>query len=128
MIRRPPRSTRTDTLFPYTTLFRSGQQPGGDHPAQYFPPPEVDAFRRHITFRQFPVVRVADQHGRTSDRTTMVAQPFGCNPSEGGSAQGGAGPLYARTGVFQNGFRSRIAAAEGRLDHKGRAIAWKSHG
>src|SRR3546814_6511707 len=27
MIRRPPRSTRTDTLFPYTTLFRSG---GGD--------------------------------------------------------------------------------------------------
>src|SRR3546814_2953847 len=26
MIRRPPRSTRTDTLFPYTTLFRS--QPG----------------------------------------------------------------------------------------------------
>src|SRR3546814_4612816 len=24
MIRRPPRSTRTDTVFPYTTLFRSG--------------------------------------------------------------------------------------------------------
>src|SRR3546814_15364817 len=28
MIRRPPRSTRTDTLFPYTTLFRS--LPGAD--------------------------------------------------------------------------------------------------
>src|SRR3546814_9716151 len=27
MIRRPPRSTRTDTLFPYTTLFRSGGDP-----------------------------------------------------------------------------------------------------
>src|SRR3546814_2616777 len=27
MIRRPPRSTRTDTLFPYTTLFRSKIQP-----------------------------------------------------------------------------------------------------
>src|SRR3546814_16744795 len=27
MIRRPPRSTRTDTLFPYTTLFRSGYEP-----------------------------------------------------------------------------------------------------
>src|SRR3546814_3126304 len=26
MIRRPPRSTRTDTLFPYTTLFRSASQ------------------------------------------------------------------------------------------------------
>src|SRR3546814_5545795 len=30
MIRRPPRSTRTDTLFPYTTLFRS--HPRLDHP------------------------------------------------------------------------------------------------
>src|SRR6056297_2426880 len=29
MIRRPPRSTRTDTLFPYTTLFRSGGFEGG---------------------------------------------------------------------------------------------------
>src|SRR3546814_10000281 len=27
MIRRPPRSTRTDTLFPYTTLFRSLPRP-----------------------------------------------------------------------------------------------------
>src|SRR3546814_4964558 len=27
MIRRPPRSTRTDTLFPYTTLFRSASGP-----------------------------------------------------------------------------------------------------
>src|SRR3546814_3364647 len=31
MIRRPPRSTRTDTLFPYTTLFRS-HQPVADGP------------------------------------------------------------------------------------------------
>src|SRR3546814_7281828 len=33
MIRRPPRSTRTDTLFPYTTLFRSagGLRPGQRH-------------------------------------------------------------------------------------------------
>src|SRR3546814_16392845 len=44
MIRRPPRSTRTDTLFPYTTLFRSSllrhahqrrpQQPVLDHVAR----------------------------------------------------------------------------------------------
>src|SRR3546814_18579825 len=42
MRRRPPRSTRTDTLFPYTTLFRSARigflhslrqrQPGGERP------------------------------------------------------------------------------------------------
>src|SRR3546814_17452564 len=31
MIRRPPRSTRTDTLFPYTTLFRSRLQRGWTH-------------------------------------------------------------------------------------------------
>src|SRR3546814_3862758 len=30
MIRRPPRSTRTDTLLPYTTLFRSDQHRLGD--------------------------------------------------------------------------------------------------
>src|SRR3546814_8156676 len=30
MIRRPPRSTRTDTLFPYTTLFRSRADVGAD--------------------------------------------------------------------------------------------------
>src|SRR3546814_13945828 len=29
MIRRPPRSTRTDTLLPYTTLFRSGLSADG---------------------------------------------------------------------------------------------------
>src|SRR3546814_12878948 len=34
MIRRPPRSTRTDTLFPYTTLFRSGVYRGALGPVQ----------------------------------------------------------------------------------------------
>src|SRR3546814_3091306 len=45
MIRRPPRSTRTDTLVPYTTLFRSFRsgssialpRPGGSRPPQGFP-------------------------------------------------------------------------------------------
>src|SRR3546814_4650432 len=41
MIRRPPRSTRTDTLFPYTTLFRSVGRVvvgfwGGEEPRWYF--------------------------------------------------------------------------------------------
>src|SRR3546814_8433912 len=34
MIRRPPRSTRTDTLFPYTTLFRSFLESQGIHAAE----------------------------------------------------------------------------------------------
>src|SRR3546814_8138948 len=47
MIRRPPRSTRTDTLFPYTTLFRSAQVPRlrRRHPP-HGPPPAV-AGERH---------------------------------------------------------------------------------
>src|SRR3546814_3695746 len=56
MIRRPPRSTRTDTLFPYTTLFRSSHpllreaaQRGqavlrhGRHLAREFPAEELHA-------------------------------------------------------------------------------------
>src|SRR3546814_10759059 len=47
MIRRPPRSTRTDTLFPYTTLFRSAlvrlgrlapERPDARRRARYVPP------------------------------------------------------------------------------------------
>src|SRR3546814_17995470 len=34
MIRRPPRSTLTDTLFPYTTLFRSARLPGRGAPGR----------------------------------------------------------------------------------------------
>src|SRR3546814_2887821 len=37
MIRRPPRSTRTDTLFPYTTLFRSEWLRGKGHHQQDYP-------------------------------------------------------------------------------------------
>src|SRR3546814_5003867 len=34
MIRRPPRSTRTDTRFPYTTLFRSHRRPRASYRAR----------------------------------------------------------------------------------------------
>src|SRR3546814_15627691 len=54
MIRRPPRSKLTDTLFPYTTLFRSdkfdpvlkaNEQPGKEG---YAPRPENVAEREHL--------------------------------------------------------------------------------
>src|SRR3546814_17844474 len=38
MIRRPPRSTRTDTLYPYTTLFRSVRQGGFRSVRSSYPP------------------------------------------------------------------------------------------
>src|SRR3546814_10886642 len=40
MIRRPPRSTRTDTLFPYTTLFRSLRALANETTAYYERHPE----------------------------------------------------------------------------------------
>src|SRR3546814_7122942 len=36
MIRRPPRSTRTDTLFPYTTLFRGLLKPAAARPKAFW--------------------------------------------------------------------------------------------
>src|SRR3546814_16274706 len=50
MIRRPPRSTRTDTLFPYTTLFRSGHRaPYRLAIAQLRPRINTDSERVHDT-------------------------------------------------------------------------------
>src|SRR3546814_4233333 len=46
MIRRPPRSTRTDTLFPYTTLFRSLPGLSGDIPRPAEPEVLVEAAQR----------------------------------------------------------------------------------
>src|SRR3546814_10177033 len=43
MIRRPPRSTRTDTLFPYTTLFRSARRCA--RASQGAPPPSSSSSR-----------------------------------------------------------------------------------
>src|SRR3546814_16955836 len=76
MIRRPPRSTRTDTLFPYTTLFRSEAEGAGLH---LQPPdgsalvslgvrPEADALAfcpaRHGGDVGLQGVEVEDQRGR----------------------------------------------------------------
>src|SRR3546814_13479242 len=60
MIRRPPRSTRTDTLFPYTTLFRSDSDTGG-------------------RFRNRPLNRTCK--GRTGDRSHPKQAEF--HPTHG---------------------------------------------
>src|SRR3546814_7705897 len=46
MIRRPPRSTRTDTLFPYTTLFLSSPRPDDDRLC-----PRDGRYHRHVGAR-----------------------------------------------------------------------------
>src|SRR3546814_11562385 len=42
MMRRPPRSTRTDTLFPYTTLFRSRAEDRHDGAVRLFAKGDLD--------------------------------------------------------------------------------------
>src|SRR3546814_1842395 len=71
MIRRPPRSTRTDTLFPYTTLFRSPDDPARPHgarPGDVRRRPGVAHLRRlqdgHTPGRPAP----ADERGTGRDR------------------------------------------------------------
>src|SRR3546814_8658358 len=59
MIRRPPRSTRTDTLFPYTTLFRSTQRVLGQ--------PQLSQLRRLCAHRN---IRIG---ARRIDRTRTKA-------------------------------------------------------
>src|SRR3546814_12353557 len=58
MIRRPPRSTRTDTLFPYTTLFRS---PNGHILATGYDARGRKQYRYHPDFR---MARDADKYDR----------------------------------------------------------------
>src|SRR3546814_11242790 len=61
MIRRPPRSTRTDTLFPYTTLFRSGGR---------------DDKRNSLTQAGFAVGRYRVLAGRLGDQVGLPVQQF----------------------------------------------------
>src|SRR3546814_14125157 len=63
MIRRPPRSTRTDTLFPYTTLFRSHRALDSRIPnPQSRPPSVIPRIRRDLPpeYRIRPI-RVAQE-------------------------------------------------------------------
>src|SRR3546814_11605159 len=68
MIRRPPRSTRTDTLFPYTTLFRSVQGRarracrGGGQDARRRPREGDGRDRARRRRRRHPDRRKADGH------------------------------------------------------------------
>src|SRR3546814_19685929 len=99
MVRRPPRSTRTDTLFPYTTLFRSpeGEAGRGDKAAQFGVAQRADpegagkitdggdrlgAARRRLDAPQFRAQKapaspagVADDHRRRPAGRDMIAPP-----------------------------------------------------
>src|SRR3546814_6207776 len=58
MIRRPPRSTRTDTLFPYTTLFRSLKY-------VFKPDPEPWQILEQLVFKQLSYRHNDIRHSRS---------------------------------------------------------------
>src|SRR3546814_5575826 len=78
MIRRPPRSTRTDTLFPYTTLFRSADRVAAIEralrPAQDFDALDVvDVEHRGLGAVQIDVVEIdADALFEARDRVLLA--------------------------------------------------------
>src|SRR3546814_18544966 len=72
MIRRPPRSTRTDTLFPYTTLFRShGRGADRDY---------GDAEGRALTFLPSPLQGRGARLG-SAQRALVAAERGGPSPT-----------------------------------------------
>src|SRR3546814_19160522 len=81
MIRRPPRSTRTDTLFPYTTLFRSDEMHRIDAERRVavaqLPIPQIVAAiscNRHIRRDPIPVALPHRQTGAPPSVLDLVAR------------------------------------------------------
>src|SRR3546814_1580873 len=68
MIRRPPRSTRTDTLFPYTTLFRSRQVLAVVHTVLHGMADDFVA----VTKRQATAYQVISEVGRSEEHTSEL--------------------------------------------------------
>src|SRR3546814_10532372 len=85
MIRRPPRSTRTDTLFPYTTLFRASSGAMSFCPQFWNWKQRATIFTRRYTIRCFPRVSVRRStlppiHGRASPAIILTAAPLQRRP------------------------------------------------
>src|SRR3546814_16832084 len=78
MIRRPPRSTRTDTLFPYTTLFRSPHRRPADrlpdHPRREAVARQQDPVHESREARGFRDKETEQRRARQAPRRPGTAQ------------------------------------------------------
>src|SRR3546814_15759354 len=86
MIRRPPRATRTDTLFPYTTLFRSCLG-GSDTHENY--QPLCMAHSRAKTGREGALIRAATRRARNAKKV--------------GDGQGSSKRPFAAESIYSSG-------------------------
>src|SRR3546814_19604313 len=84
MLRRPPRSTRTDTLFPYTTLFRSIR----GHPLKSLEIAENLAYYRQIRPPASGVVRVQPEQSVGGMWGKIILPPHFASPKCGGRMWG----------------------------------------
>src|SRR3546814_6978238 len=76
MIRRPPRSTRTDTLFPYTPLFRSPPDNGKDLQTRSF----FLCLKGQKTTRYHPVIQHSPRNAQRSEEHTSELQSLMRSP------------------------------------------------
>src|SRR3546814_5419221 len=109
MIRRPPRSTRTDTLFPYTTLFRSGgplpppppplpvrrcPHPAAPLPPKWLPPPVPLAVPRS---RSAPCAALqrprSEEHTSELQSLMRISYAVFCLKKKIGLAEQGTAPV-----------------------------------
>src|SRR3546814_3353352 len=81
MIRRPPRSTRTDTLFPYTTLFRSSVAVAAIQ-RQAFPPATEMVERADVGLRKVADVNEIANTGAIR-RIIVVSEDLHSRPLSG---------------------------------------------
>src|SRR3546814_4539092 len=73
MIRRPPRSTRTDTLFPYTTLFRSTDVPSSPHSSLGAEPRPTERLRP-VSAKRFALLALSRSWRERMPRTLWLSR------------------------------------------------------
>src|SRR3546814_12992106 len=114
MIRRPPRSTRTDTLFPYTTLFRSLASNRGSRQA---PTSKIDDRERNDDRRERDFAGDAEPAGRAGFGTPRLV-------SGAPSARRFRGSRRAARRIRRDDGQARRAA----LDQRRRLLARRRSG
>src|SRR3546814_3301561 len=106
MIRRPPRSTRTDTLFPYTTLFRSGETP-----FEYSARLRLQHAWSLVRDTKTSICEISEALGFESQSAfcRSFKKTFGCTTTQARSAQDEAGRSEEHTSELQSLMRISYA-------------------
>src|SRR3546814_7406713 len=105
MIRRPPRSTRTDTLFPYTTLFRSSPT-SRDGPRRGFGRTHPNGSRSHSRFARRELSHQGGKNGIAGHESQPEVRDWQNQDRKDPDLASEAAPHGDRTGPYR-GSRAR---------------------